>query len=56
METEICKLTGFFEKPFWVGVFERVKDGKLSVSKVTFGKKIKLIKKGLTKPLFCNKV
>lgn len=37
METEISKLTVFFEKPFWVGVFERVEEGKLSVSKVTFG-------------------
>ena len=27
----------FFEDPFWVGVFERVDDGKLSVCKVTFG-------------------
>ena len=27
----------FFEDPFWVGVFERVYDGKLSVCKVTFG-------------------
>ena len=25
------KLTVFFEKPFWVGVFECVSDGKLSV-------------------------
>lgn len=31
------KLTIFFEEPFWVGVFERVSDGKLSVCKVTFG-------------------
>ena len=31
------KLTVFFEKPFWVGVFERVSNGKLSVCKVTFG-------------------
>jgi len=31
------KLTVFFEKPFWVGVFERYEDGKLSVAKVTFG-------------------
>ena len=31
------KLTVFFEAPFWVGLFERYKDGKLSVSKVTFG-------------------
>lgn len=27
----------FFEEPFWVGVFERVEDGKLSACKVTFG-------------------
>ena len=31
------KLIVFFEEPFWVGVFERVSDGKLSVCKVTFG-------------------
>ena len=31
------KLTVFFEDPFWVGVFERIEDGKLSVAKVTFG-------------------
>ena len=31
------KLTVFFEEPFWVGVFERYEDGKLSVTKVTFG-------------------
>ena len=30
-------LTVFFEDPFWVGVFERFEDGKLSVCKVTFG-------------------
>ncbi len=35
MDTE--KLTVFFEEPFWVGVFERVCDGKLSVSRVVFG-------------------
>ena len=34
METN---LTVFFDNPFWVGVFERVDDGKLSVCKVTFG-------------------
>jgi len=27
----------FFEEPFWIGVFERVENGKLSVCKVTFG-------------------
>ena len=31
------KLTVFFEKPFWVGIFEHIEDGKLSVAKVTFG-------------------
>lgn len=30
-------LTVFFEPPFWVGVFERVEDGRLSASKVIFG-------------------
>ena len=31
------KLTVFFDEPFWVGVFERIDNGKLSVCKVTFG-------------------
>ena len=31
------KLTIFFEEPFWVGIFERIEDGKLSAVKVTFG-------------------
>ena len=31
------KLTVYFEETFWVGVFERIEDGKLSVAKVTFG-------------------
>ena len=37
MDTEYVTLTVFFEKPFWVGVFERVSNGRLSVCKVTFG-------------------
>ncbi len=37
MDTESGKLTVFFEGPFWVGVFERVAEGKLSACKVTFG-------------------
>ena len=37
MSTGKGKLTVFFEEPFWVGVFEQIEDGKLSVSKVTFG-------------------
>ena len=31
------RLIVFFEEPFWVGVFERISEGKLSVCKVTFG-------------------
>ncbi len=35
------KVTGsftvFFEGPFWVGVFERVEDGRLTVCRVVFG-------------------
>ena len=31
------KLTVFFEETFWVGVFERVSEGNLSVCKVMFG-------------------
>lgn len=31
------RLTVYFENPLWVGVFERIEDGKLSASKVTFG-------------------
>ena len=31
------KLTVSFEEPFWVGVVDRIEDGKLFVAKVTFG-------------------
>ena len=31
------KLTVFFEEPFWTGVFERIENGKLSATKITFG-------------------
>ncbi len=37
MDKAIDKLTVYFEDPFWVGVFERYENGKLQVSKVTFG-------------------
>lgn len=37
MDKTISRLTVYFEDPFWVGVFERVEDGKLSACKVTFG-------------------
>ena len=35
------KLTVFFEEPFWVGVFERTENGKLSVAKIVFGEEPK---------------
>lgn len=37
MDERIGKLTVYFDNPFWVGVFERIEDDKLSVCKVTFG-------------------
>lgn len=37
MSERICKLTVFFEEPFWVGIFEQYEDGELSAAKVTFG-------------------
>lgn len=37
MDEIIGKLTVYFDDPFWVGVFERIEDEKLSVCKVTFG-------------------
>jgi hypothetical protein len=32
----------FFEDPFWVGVFERIENKKLSVAKVPFGAECKV--------------
>ena len=37
MDERIGKLTVYFDNSFWVGVFERIEDDKLSVCKVTFG-------------------
>lgn len=37
MSKGMCKLTVYFEEPFWVGVFERFENGELSACKVTFG-------------------
>ena len=37
LERVSSKLTVFFEDPFWVGVFEKIENRKLSVAKVTFG-------------------
>ena len=35
MDTNAISLTVFFQEPFWIGVFERVENGRLSVCKVT---------------------
>ena len=37
MDKVLGELAVFFEEPFWIGVFECVSDGKLSVCKVIFG-------------------
>ena len=37
MERISCGLTVLFDAPFWVGIFERIEDGELTVAKVTFG-------------------
>lgn len=37
MDKVLGRVTVFFEEPFWVGVFERVSGGELTVCKVTFG-------------------
>lgn len=37
MDNCIGRLTVFFENPFWVGIFEVISDGNLSVCKITFG-------------------
>ena len=37
MGETVGKLSVFYDESFWVGVFERIEDGKLSVAKVTFG-------------------
>ena len=31
------KLTVLFEDPFWIGIIERIENGKISVCKITFG-------------------
>lgn len=33
----MTRLTVFFDDPFWIGLFERTENGRLSVCKVTFG-------------------
>lgn len=41
MDEVNCNLIVFFEEPFWIGVFEKISDGGLSVCKVTFGAELK---------------
>lgn len=37
MDTSSITLTVFFENPFWVGIFEHVSNGSLSVVRIFFG-------------------
>ena len=50
MDKAAGRLTVFFEEPFWVGVFERISEGKLSVCKVTFGAEPKDERESRRKP------
>ena len=44
MNRSSVTLTVLFDAPFWVGVFERVEDDKLTVAKVIFGAEQKTMK------------
>lgn len=37
MDKASIRLAVFFEEPFWIGIFECISEGQLSVCKVTFG-------------------
>ena len=37
MNRSSVTLTVLFDAPFWVGIFERIEDNKLTVAKVIFG-------------------
>ena len=41
----VSKLTVYFEGPFWVGVFERMENGKLSV-RLFLAQRQKIMKSG----------
>ena len=41
MESVVCRLTVFFEDPFWVGVYERADRGGLEACRVVFGEEPK---------------
>ena len=37
MGTTVASVTILFEAPFWIGLYEREKDGRYEVCKITFG-------------------
>lgn len=37
METIFARLTVYFDDPFWVGVYERQENGRLSACRLVFG-------------------
>lgn len=37
MDKATGRMTVFFEEPFWVGIVERIDNGKLSVCRIVFG-------------------
>lgn len=37
MQKNESRLTVYYEGPYWVGVYERISEGKLEVCKITFG-------------------
>ena len=37
MQKNESRLTVFFEDPFWVGIYERISEGRLEACKITFG-------------------
>ena len=48
MDKASGSLTVYFGEPFWVGVFEVISDGKLSVCKVTFGAGRRIMRFGIS--------
>ncbi|MFA9399101.1 MAG: YjdF family protein, partial [Clostridiaceae bacterium] len=37
----MIKLTVLFDDSFWIGVFEKMEDGKIEVCRVVFGQELK---------------
>ena len=38
------KLTVFFDGLFWIGIYERIQDGKLEACKITFGQNQRIMR------------